>query len=166
MLVGWLAFGTFLAKKDVFLEALLGYERQAIRCGSTNNIDEFGPIPGPEAAPPFAITHAAIWSAQKGGHLLCWFPLLPPFTVTPDPIPRTQFTVFFSSPVTHALNASHHPDYDPLDAEADHLDITRGMVMGTLNGQEMRSGIRLVVYNGIFHARANFKRAAEAAAAA
>jgi hypothetical protein len=163
MLTGWLGFGRWVVKKDHFVEASPAYARTPIRAGQMDQVDEVGPVPGPDEAPPSEITHGAVYSAATAGHLLCWFGLLPPFVVAPGRIPRTEFRVLWDAPVLHALNRSlAHPDYDPLSE--DELDITRSLRLGTWNGQEMRSGIRLVVYGGTFHARANFKRAPPAAA--
>jgi hypothetical protein len=157
---GFLGFGRFVTRRDHFIEAP-GYGRHPIIAGGPDHIAEFGPFACAESGPLFEVTHGGIYNAVEGGHLLAWFPLLPPFVVTPEPIPRTQLRVFLDSVVQQAVHRSQHSEHDPLSE--DEPDIARGQYLGTANCQELRAGIRLVVSNGCFHARANFRRPAVAA---
>jgi hypothetical protein len=78
---------------------------------------------------------------------------LPPYTRAPDRIPATSYGVDFILPVRHAINAT---DGD-VDATSP-IEIGRGKQVGTLNGQPLVAGCRLLVCGGQLVARAAHMR--------
>jgi hypothetical protein len=94
------------------------------------------------------ITVGAVFDAPEAGHCIGWWDWKPTRADLPGAFPQIDVIVLFSHVVTLAINGSR------TTGRPSELEIARGSVIGSLNGNPIVAGCRLLVSDGKLIARA------------
>jgi hypothetical protein len=163
MLPGWLGVScaSYICGTDVFKESP-DYPRVPVNLRGSPFTDA---IPGMTACPNPVdagrmVRYAAVFSAETGGHCLCFWRLAS-FVECPRDLPPLDVFLVWDTPLLYSINAT------PISQDVSELvQPARGDRLATVNCSTMFTAIRLLVVSGKLIARASYnpKRAlAEAA---
>jgi hypothetical protein len=153
MLSGWFGLCTGLLPNGIPVEAE-GYDRVPVWASGTPLETRLERIPGPRAPLGAMLTHGGLWEEETGGRCLVTFGLLPPHVEVPNDVQAVEVTIHFEHRVQLAINAS-------MLGGADAAFVEKGAVVGTWNGQTVRSTTRLAIVDGAIHTSAKAKTSAK-----
>lgn len=163
-LSGYLALGVAV-RNDVFIECQ-SYGRvpftSAVDGGGDPTHQTQPPIPGVTGFDvDDHVTVGAIFDTPETGtgHCLGWWEWKPAAAELPGTWPQLDVIMLFSHVVTLAINGSR------TTGRAADLEIARGSVIGSMNGNPVVAGVRLLVVDGKLIARAMAPKARPAAVA-
>jgi hypothetical protein len=94
------------------------------------------------------VTVGGIYDSEVAGHCLGWWDWKPVRVELPGTFPQLDIIVQFSHLVTLAINSTS------ATGRTAELDIPRGAAIGSVNGNPITAGCRLLVSNGRLIARA------------
>jgi hypothetical protein len=154
-LSGYLALGVAV-RNEVFIEAS-GYVRPAFDSSPDTHqtLQRIHGVTGFEVGDE--IVYGAVFDAETAGHCLCHWSWSPTKIWLPGTFPQSDVITLFAHPVQLAINATSATG-------GMGLEIGRGSTIGSMNGNPMTAGVRLVVVVGKLVARAMVPTTKRAAA--
>ena len=114
------------------------YVRPAVALSGEDQLPALPETAGPEA---LAIVYGGLYDAPTGGRLLAYWLWLPPPIMVGSPWPDIRLT--FDLRMQQALNRSRVPGH------AEDHSVASGQVLGSMNGRDFVSGIRLAIHGGV-----------------
>jgi hypothetical protein len=107
------------------------------------------------------VRHFGVFSAEDGGHCLCWFAATPPFVEPPTNIPPFNVALLWDLPVLLAINGTALSG-----GTSEECQPVRGTLLGRLNCQPVYCGINAAIHAGALVTRVSLSKSRRPLAAA